>query len=83
MENFRPEEGDRLIRLIDAYDAISEFVRLNYGPMMDTSDGLADIYADTFRGGLPGGFPSDVSTWKVWVEACERVTRNQKSADDR
>lgn len=73
MEVFGGKEGERLIRVVDAYDAISEFVKLNYGPMLETSEGLVMIYADTFRGTHPTGFPSDVSTWDVWLEACNRV----------
>lgn len=76
-ERFAPQEGERMIRLVDAYDAIAEFLTLNYGPMVEAGS-MMDLFADIYRG-VPerGGWPSDESTWQVWVEACERITRDK------
>lgn len=78
MHVFNPSEGNKMIRLIDAYDAIREFVKLNYGDMLETTDGFADIFVDTDRSVMPGGFPPDESTWDAWVEACALVTSRLK-----
>jgi hypothetical protein len=73
MNTFDPEEGSIQIRMIDAYDAMKEFLILNYGPLIESSGGLANFYADIDRSIVHGGFPPDESTWEIWVQACTSV----------
>ncbi|TRD11023.1 hypothetical protein FGU71_03595 [Erythrobacter insulae] len=73
MKEFEPDCAAQQISLLEAYDAIGEFISLNYGSLVGSSEGLSNLYNDTHRGLIPGGFPSDESTWDVWLQACQRV----------
>ncbi|MEM1195861.1 MAG: hypothetical protein AAGH57_07130 [Pseudomonadota bacterium] len=80
---FEPKDGERLVRVVDAYDAIAQFISSHYGALVETEDGLNLIYCDIFRGDPnAGGWPPDESTWASWVEACNQVTAIKSGQPD-